>query len=287
MKIIVLGKNGQVAQSLQDCIKSEVEIESIFLSRDDFSINSSDILSLVEKHRPNFIINCCAYTDVEGAEDDFENAYRVNALLLKYIGEASKKFNIPVIHFSTDYVFDGMKKESYIPSDQKNPLSVYGQTKSDGEDFLLNETEKAWILRTSWVYSPYGKNFFKTMYKLLRTRKRLTVISDQIGSPTAAHDLANAVLSIIKEPASYPYGVHHISGAGETSWFGFACEIQKNMRTNDILSSTMLEEITTEHYLTKAKRPLNSRLSADIFKLKSWKDSLAEVFKHYKEEENI
>lgn len=287
MKLLIFGKNGQVAQSLRDALMCREYINGTFLSRDDFTIDEQVICDLIKENQPSFIVNCAAYTDVEGAEDNYDAAYQTNALLPKYLGIASQKFNIPVIHFSTDYVFDGTKEGAYVTSDQKNPLSVYGKTKSLGEDFLLAETSRAWILRTSWVYSVYGKNFFKTMCDLLQTKETLNIISDQFGAPTAAHELAHVIVSIIETPENYPYGLHHVAGEGETSWLGLACAIQKLLLNENINSITVLSGILTQKYPTKAKRPLNSRLYSDIFQLKNWEESLQEVFKKYTKEIKI
>ena len=283
MKILVFGKNGQIARSLADLVGSHKRIDPIFLAHNEFTISEAGILDQVINSTPEFIVNCCAYTDVEGAEDDYENAYRVNALLPQYIGKAAHRVKTPVIHFSTDYVFDGTKDSAYLITDEKNSLSVYGKTKSDGEDFLLAETSDAYVLRTSWVYSPYGKNFFITMFNLLQSRESLSIISDQIGAPTAAHELASSILSIISQPKNYPLGIHHVTSSGETSWFGFANEIQNLMNENAINTPTVISKILTKNYPTKAKRPLNSRLHSDIFCLKSWQDSLNDVFKHRRE----
>jgi dTDP-4-dehydrorhamnose reductase len=281
MKLLVLGKQGQLAQCVRDECMNHATIDVTFIPKEDIEVSLSYFEKLLRNIKPDVVINCMAYTDVEGAEDNFDDANLINHLLPKYVAEATHALEMPFLHISTDYVFDGSKDAPYTVLDPKSPLSVYGKTKSDGEDAILASTNIAWILRTSWVYSIYGKNFFKTMIALLQNKDQLSIISDQCGAPTSAHQLAQQIVRIISEKNIIPYGVHHAVAAGETTWYDFAKEIQKLLNTNGLSSPTKISAINAIDYPTKAKRPQNSRLISEHITMATWSKELMSVFKNY------
>ena len=284
MKILVTGKNGQLGRSIQNLISNYDHHEFILVGRDELDLSSSESISKYFDAHSHFdvIINCAAYTAVDRAEDEAGVADQVNHLAVKQLAEFANSQNAKFIHISTDYVFDGKNESLYLESDNPNPMNVYGKTKLLGEkaaqDTMPNNLI---ILRTSWVYSEFGNNFVKTMLKLGNEMNEIKVVSDQIGSPTYASDLARAILHIISNDnfskKSFPTEVFHFSNMGETSWSDFAKEIFRLSNLN-----CKVNPISTDQYPTPAKRPKNTTLSKEKitnhFKLQIplWQQSLKE-----------
>ena len=272
MRILVTGKNGQLGKSIHKIVNSEVETYNslnshsfVFVGREELDLNSESNISHYFDSNDKFdiIINCAAYTAVDKAEEELELANQVNHLAVKQLAEVAKTQQAKLIHISTDYVFDGESDKPYTEADATNPINIYGRTKLAGEK-ALQETmpTDAIIIRTSWVYSEYGNNFVKTMLRLGKERDELSIVSDQIGSPTYATDLANAILDTMQNKAFKEVGqetqVYHYSNAGEISWYEFAKEIFE-------LESIpcVINPITTDQYPTPAKRPKNTLMGKD------------------------
>jgi len=294
MRILVTGKNGQLGRSIHKLVNIDTKINNdqssnnfIFVGREELDLNSkssiSDYFSINDKF--DIIINCAAYTQVDKAEQEVELANQINHLAVKQLAKIANKQQAKLIHISTDYVFDGKSDKPYTEIDKTNPINVYGKTKLAGENALQAVMPvNALIIRTSWVYSEYGNNFVSTMLRLGKERDELNVVSDQIGSPTYATDLACAILEIIKDKEfkeeDQTTQIYHYSNEGEISWYEFAKEIFKiaNIDCN-------VSPITTQQYPTPARRPVNASMQKDkmvrMFELKivGWKISLKLLFK--------
>ena len=249
-----------------------------------------------EQGRIQWIVNCSAYTAVEKAESDKETARALNADAPRNIARVAREIGAKLIHVSTDYVFDGTGNSPYKESDEKKPLGVYGQTKSDGEDEIQKTMTQYFIFRTSWLYGFDRPNFVYTMAKLMRSKEEIKVVNDQRGTPTFAADLAQAMLLAIKNvekagtnifsKESLPYGIYHFTDGGETSWFDFALEIQRLLKKHKRLSNDCkVLPCSTEEYGAKVKRPAYSVLSKEKIeaalkiKIPKWKDSLERFIK--------
>ena len=249
-KILVTGGNGQLAQCLKDVVKNDDELDVDFQDLPYLDITDKQQLeAYFSKNEFDYCINCAAYTAVDLAEEQSDLAYAVNAEGPKNLAEICKKYQVKLLHISTDFVFDGKKQTPYIETDTPNPLGVYGASKWQGERYIQEVMEDYFIIRTSWLYSEYGNNFMKTMLRLSETRDEISVVSDQIGSPTYAGDLAEILIKII---LSLPtnYGVYHYSNSGAISWYDFAVEIFKQFGRK-----IEVKPIKTEDYPTTAKRP--------------------------------
>ncbi|MBR4118673.1 MAG: dTDP-4-dehydrorhamnose reductase [Bacteroidales bacterium] len=279
--LLITGANGQLGNEMR-CIADRDNINSyIFTDVEELDItNFSDICNFVEIHKPDFIINCAAYTAVDKAEDDSEICAKINTLAVDNLANAAKIANAKVIHVSTDYVYGGDATMPYIESDTTNPKSVYGKTKLEGEIALANILpEQSITIRTSWLYSSFGRNFVKTMISLGKERESLNVVCDQRGTPTFARDLANAIMSIVNSN-KFESGIYNYSNEGECSWHEFACEIFK---IADI--DCMVNAITTDQYPTKAQRPAYSVLDKSKIKkvygleIPEWRESLKDCIK--------
>ena len=272
MRILVTGKNGQLGRSIYKLVNTDTRIDNnqsnnefIFVGREELDLSSESSIShyFDRSNKFDVIINCAAYTTVDKAEEEQELANQVNHLAVKQLTKIAKDQKAKLIHISTDYVFDGESDKPYIETDTTNPINVYGKTKLAGEKALQAlMPANAIIIRTSWVYSEYGNNFVKTMLRLGKERNELNVVSDQIGSPTYATDLAGAILEIIKNKefreGDQTTQVYHYSNEGEISWYEFAKEIFKIARVNCKVSS-----ITTQQYLISARRPRNTLMKKD------------------------
>jgi len=257
MKILITGSNGQVGSSLVNFLR---EYELIPLKRDDCDIYQSDqIKKTIDQHLPDLIINAAAYTDVDQAEIEIEHAYKANRDAPRLIAQKAFEYNIPLIHFSTDYVFDGYKVGEYVEDDATNPLGVYGQSKLAGEESVVEEGGKYYIFRTSWVYSNIGYNFFLTMKRLGHECKELKVVADQIGVPTSNIFIAKQVQKIIPQLSKNNTGIYNLVPDGLCSWYEFAKEIIS--QTNPNFNLDNLHSIQTHEFPTKAKRPQNSCLN--------------------------
>ena len=281
--IVVTGANGQVGQSIKLLSDLYPDVKFSFLTRDDLSISDREALnSFFQNQKPTVLINCAAYTAVDKAETEQELALSVNATAVETLAGICKEFNTKFVHISTDYVFDGNASIPYKESDPTNPINYYGFTKLQGENLAIAANPETIILRTSWVYAPHGKNFVKTMLKLMQDRTELNVVGDQFGSPTYAPDLAEALLKIALSDHIIP-GVYHFSNDGIISWFDFATAIAEISH-----SSCKVNAITTAQYPTPAKRPSYSGLNKSkilsnySIKLKPWRDSLQDCIQKLK-----
>jgi dTDP-4-dehydrorhamnose reductase len=282
MKILVAGASGQVATCLAMLGGSEADHQLTCLGRPALDITQEhQVFEIMSRHRPQIIVNASAYTDVERAEDEPEAAMAVNAHGVSHLAKAADRLKIPLIHISTDYVFSGDKETPYIETDQVGPINAYGRSKLAGELAIQSTLENYIILRSSWVYSPFGKNFMKTMMSLFQTRDQLNVVADQIGNPTSAWDIARTILDLCSARANgnQSSGLYHLAGSGTTSWHGFATaisELSKLAGGRDVA----INPIASSAYPTKARRPRNSAL--DTRKIESdfgihlplWQDSL-------------
>ena len=293
MVILVTGAGGQLGQSLQFLAKSqfsiniknkkENDLEFIFCNSTELDItDDTNVQNIFEKYKPNFCINTAAYTAVDKAESEPEKAHLINVVGAKNLAVTCNQYNATLLHISTDFVFDGSKKRPYTEIDIPNPAGVYGQTKLDGEKAVQEICAKHYIIRTSWVYSQFGNNFLKTMLRLASEKDSLSVVNDQIGTPTNAVDLAAVLIKIIQNSIQHPtknnYGIYNFSNEGHCSWYDFALEIF--LRHN---SAIQLQPIATSGYPTPAKRPAYSVLDKSKIKevfgieIMDWKDSLKTV----------
>lgn len=283
MQILVTGKNGQLGSEIQQLKCNYPEYNFVFTDRNELDISDEkSVKSFFLKNEIDLIINCAAYTAVDKSEDEVELSYCTNVTGVKNLIEICENTNKKLIHISTDYVFDGTSNIPYKESDPVNPISVYGKTKREGEEIVLNSTVDALIIRTSWIYSSFGNNFVKTMLRIGKDKERLDVIYDQIGTPTYAKDLANACLSLVSKTNQWQKDqkIYHFSNEGITSWYDFATAI---MEISEIDCTVM--PIETFQYITKAVRPqysvLNKRKIKDDFKIeiRHWRSALNEMLK--------
>ena len=274
-KILVTGANGQLGQCLQKISSQFEEFEFIFTDSETLDItNKEEVNDFFWQNAPDFCINAAAYTAVDLAETDIEKAFLVNADGTENLAEACAENNAQFIHVSTDYVFDGENNLAYTEEDFTNPLGVYGASKLAGDELALEVNPCSVILRTSWVYSEFGKNFVKTMLNLFAAKEELNIVADQFGQPTNANDLAEAIMKIIKSEKISP-GIFNFSNLGRISWFDFAEKIAELSE-----AKIKLNAIETSQYPTPATRPKNSVLDLDkisktyAIQLKPWEESL-------------
>ena len=272
MKILVTGRDGQVAQSLAERAAGH---ELVFAARPDFDLlDPASMDGTIERVRPDLIVSAAAYTAVDQAEDEPETAMAVNGEAPGVIGRAAARIDAAVLHLSTDYVFDGSGERAWTEDDRTAPIGTYGKTKLAGEEALAASGARYAILRTAWVYSPFGNNFVKTMLRLAETRDALNVVADQYGNPTSALDIADALLTVANrwqaEPRHGANSVYHFAGTGTTDWADFARAIFAESVEHGGPSCTVAG-IPAADYPTKAVRPANSRLDCSRF---------AETFEH-------
>ncbi|WP_339670080.1 dTDP-4-dehydrorhamnose reductase [Dasania marina] len=256
--IAVIGKNGQLASELAQLKADNVEIMTF--GRDDIDVFSVKILlDTFRLHQINAVINACAYTEVDLAETEPERAYLMNAQAVENLAQACKQLSLHLVHVSTDYVFSGDKGRPYLPNDTISPMGVYGKSKAEGEKYVKNILDhKGCIIRTSWVYSVHGKNFVKTMINLMGVKSELGVVSDQVGTPTSAKNLAQVCFLAAINNVS---GIHHYTDAGVASWYDFAVTIQSISYKYGLLDKEIvINPINTEDYPASAKRPFYSVL---------------------------
>jgi len=257
MKILITGINGQVGHALMRELNDH---ELIGLSRQDYDLTNLDqIKQVIDQHQPELIINPAAYTKVDQAEVEPELAFQINRDAPKVMAEKAREYHIPLIHFSTDYVFDGEKKEAYVENDPTHPLGVYGQSKCAGEEAIQEVGGLIYIFRTSWVYSNVGHNFFLTMKKLSHERDELKVVADQLGVPTSNTFIAEQIKAIITQHKENNTGVYHLVPDGSSSWHEFAKQIIS--QTNPQFSLENLHAIQTHKFPSKTQRPKNSILN--------------------------
>lgn len=276
MKILVTGAKGQLGQVFQ---KKEKQIKAEFIFQNSKALDITDFDTLekyFQKNNFDYCVNCAAYTDVEGAESDKEKAFLVNATAVEHLAKLCQKHQVVLIHPSTDYVFDGQKKSAYSENDQTHPINVYGASKLEGERHIQKHLTTHFILRTSWLYSEFGKNFFTFIKgQIDQNAKEVSITTEQKGTPTNANDLAAFILWLISQK-SKDYGIYHFSNKGSLTWYDFTLKIKA-------LYKSALEVKAVAHFETKAKRPENSTLDKSKltmhfnYEVKSWEKSLANL----------
>lgn len=288
MNILLLGKDGQVGFELQRSLSLIGNLKSC----NRLEVNLLDIesiTSVISKFQPDIIVNAAAYTAVDKAEEDFITAYKINSDAVSLIAHEAKKNNSWLIHYSTDYVYDGKKSDPYLETDKTSPLNKYGLTKLDGEEAVRSSGCKHMIFRTSWVYSLTGKNFIKTILSLAREKDELSIVSDQIGAPTSAELIADVTMLCLRDIISDVdnsdkfSGLYHLSALGEVSWYEIAKFILEEISVNGIKTQLLLDKllpINSNQFKSAAVRPKNSRLNTDKLKntfniyLPNWKYSV-------------
>lgn len=274
IKILITGAKGQLGQSLRQSLKNK-DFEVVYTGSEELDItDAKKINALLEKGQFTYCINAAAYTDVDGAESDKASAFLINAESVKYLAKACLATDCILIHISTDFVFDGTKKKAYTEQDATNPINIYGQSKLRGEELIKEFMEKYFIIRTSWLYSEYGKNFYRTMTRLAEQKNEINVVNDQWGCPTYAGDLADFIVALISQGFD-KYGIYHFSNDGLLTWYDFARAIFKLQSVN-----IKINPITSSEYPTPALRPAFSKLDTTLlsssfgFVMKDWKESL-------------
>lgn len=268
MKILITGCNGQVGSCLVKLLNQMPEIEFRAVDREQLDITDCEAVNkLVNEFKPNAIINAAAYTAVDKAEQEVELSYAINLDGPRFLAQAANSVGATILHISTDYVFAGDKDGEYVETDNVAPQGVYGQSKLDGELAVAAACSRHIILRTAWVFCETGNNFVKTMLRLAQTRDELGVVADQVGGPTYAGDIAHALIVIAKalHAGNIHYGVYHFAGMPHVSWHQFASEIFIKANEQNVLrigsnKQMHLNAITSDQYLTPAKRPANSKL---------------------------
>jgi dTDP-4-dehydrorhamnose reductase len=270
VKLLITGAKGQVGSAI--CrIAAGYPFDMTGLDSSELNITDPDaIKKCFDKHQPDFVVNAAAYTAVDKAEAEPEKAELVNAVAAGYLAEAAARRNIPLVHISTDYVFDGAKPEPYVETDVVEPLGIYGRTKLHGEQRVQQHNDKYIILRTSWVFGLEGKNFPKTMLRLVLEKKsQIGVVADQTGCPTFADDIARAILDIARQyerNRELPWGVYHYAGQQACTWYDFAACLFKKARERGVINiKPDLKPLKTAEYPTAARRPANSVLNCQKF----------------------
>ena len=282
-KLLITGGNGQLAACLKDLSSNFPEYEFLYTDYAELDITDfNNLRDYFKEHSIQWCVNCAAYTAVDKAESEKGLASSVNEFGAENLAKICNEFHVKLIHISTDFVFDGKSSKPYLESDSTSPLSVYGETKRQGELAVQNHLHSYFIIRTSWLYSEHGNNFLKTMLRLSETRPELNVVADQIGTPTYAGDLAALIMKIIGTN-SEAYGLYHYSNDGVASWFDFAKTIFKF--TDSVVK---IKPIPTTEYPTPAQRPKYSVLDKSKIKktfkltIPEWEDSLQEALKKIK-----
>ena len=290
MKILLTGSNGQVGFELNKKLSALGEV--IATDREELDLtNLNAIRTFIDQIKPDIIINLAAYTAVDKAESETDLAYQINTLAPEVLASMAAELDIPLIHFSTDYVFDGLKNEPYVETDLTNPQSVYGKTKCEGEEKIRTHAKHI-ILRTSWVFGSHGHNFLKTILRLIQEKDSLNIVSDQWGSPASASMLSDVTLKIVdgilKNKNFKDYGTYHVTNDGETNWHQYASLIASELIKLNIkvkCAPDKIHPILTSEYPTAAKRPFNSRLITDKLKktfmleLPHWESEVKRVLK--------
>ena len=280
MKVLITGAGGQLGQCFKKQTQNFPEIDFTFATSQDLDLKQFAVVSAyLRQNKFDFCINCAAYTNVEQAEKEQEIAFLVNAESVKNLAEACENSEVKLIHFSTDYVFNGSKTQPYLETDEPAPLNVYGASKLSGERYIQEQTNRYLIFRTSWLYSDIGRNFFNTVRTKATAGETLNITTSQKGNPTNAYDLADFILKIVSANTN-AFGIYHYSNLGEATWFDFAEEILRLMNSN-----TPLKE--NNDFQTLAERPVYSVLSKqktlETFNLPivGWRESLNQLFKDY------
>ena len=284
---LVTGSKGQLGQCFYSIQSEFPQYQLLFPSQSEVDITQVQTLSnYIKKHPFEGIINCAAYTQVDQAETDADTALKINSEGVRTLVQFAEAKNLKLIHFSTDFVFDGIKKEEYLEDDQATPLSIYGQSKREGEVYLEKANCPSVNFRVSWLYSPFGKNFVKTIIKKCQSNIALKVVDDQFGKPTYGLDLARAVLSCLEHPDLFKHQTYHFAQGPRTTWFDFARKI-----TQLIGSNCKVKPIPSSAYPTAAKRPSNSALNTQRIEntlslnIRPWESALEECIKRIRENE--
>lgn len=279
MKILVFGKDGQVGFELQRSLVPLGDV--IALNRQQLDVcDTTAITKSVQQHRPDWIVNAAAYTAVDNAEAEAKLAMQINALAPEVMANAAKKFGCGLLHYSTDYVFDGSKTSPWLETDIASPINVYGQSKWLGEEAILASGCQHLIVRTSWVYDNRGHNFLNTMLHLAQSKESLTIVDDQIGAPTWSRHIADATGHLLRMATPKNNGVYHLTASGQTSWLGFA-EAIFTLAAQAGIKVPSTSPVSTKDYPTPAVRPLNSLLNGQkLFRdfglrLPDWQQSLS------------
>ena len=271
MKILLFGKNGQVGWELQRSLAPLGELIALSSSSEEFCGDLTDFAGIQQTLRqisPDIIVNAAAYTAVDKAESEPERAYALNAQAPAVLAQEAKRLNAWLIHYSTDYVFNGHSSQPYLETDDCDPLNVYGKSKLEGEKNILTSGCSHLIFRTSWVYAAHGNNFIKTILRLAQQRDKLTIVDDQVGSPTGAELIADITAHALRMAKQKPEisGLYHLTAGGSTSWYGFAKFILENAERMNYqlkIQSAALQPIPSRDFPLPAKRPFNSRLNTE------------------------
>jgi len=290
MKIFLTGKNGQLGFELQKKLSALGEV--IATDREELYLKDPDaIKKFIDQTKPDIIVNPAAYTAVDKAESEPDLAYQINVTAPEVLASMARELDIPLIHFSTDYVFDGLKKGAYVETDQTNPQSVYGKTKCEGEEKVRTHAKHI-ILRTNWVFGSHGDNFLKTMLRLFKEKESLNIVADQWGAPASASMLSEVTFKIVdnifKDKNFSDYGTYHVTSDGETNWQQYASLIAGELIKLNVkikCGSDQIRPILTSEYPTAAKRPLNSRLNCEklkktfVLELPHWESEVKKVLR--------
>lgn len=285
MKVLVTGANGQLGQDVMMQLEAH-KIDHLGTDRDTLDITSeTSVRNCMNAYNPDVVIHCAAYTAVDLAESHKDQCYQINVLGTRYLAESAADCGAKFVYISTDYVFDGKGTDAFTVNDQPNPVNYYGETKYQGELEVQHTLNEFFILRISWVFGVYGNNFVKTMLRLGCSRNDISVVSDQVGSPTYTKDVAEMILKMI---GTESYGIYHMTNGGFCSWADFATEIFRQSATQ-----CRVHPILTKDYKTEAVRPLNSRMETETTYLKfgmkqrSWQSALGDYLNKMKKEESM
>lgn len=284
---LLIGKNGQVGYDILPELEkisnvTAIDVETLDLTRPD------DVRQFVRSLRPDIVVNAAAYTAVDKAESEPELAEAINATAPEVLAQEVARTGSLLVHYSTDYVFDGTKSDPYVEEDPVCPINAYGRTKAEGEKSIRRAGCRHLIFRTSWVFSYRGNNFLLTILRLARQRDEFRIVNDQIGAPTSSQSLASATVEVLQHilsagGADENWGTYHMTAAGETSWFGFASEVFRQASPELLNKVPQLHPIPTSEYPTPARRPSNSRLNCEKLRSKfgvilpHWRDSIVRV----------
>ena len=286
MRILVSGANGQLGRELMR-LGTRAGLHMIPAARPNLDITRpASVAAAVRDPAPDLVVNAAAFTDVDGAETQVRTTFQVNRDGPAYLAAACADVAIPLIHISTDYVFDGLKNEPYVEADPIAPVGVYARSKAEGEAQVRALIREHFILRTSWLFSPFGRNFVKTMLRLGKEREGLTVVADQFGTPTSASDLAEAILAmaaLIRRNDAPLWGTYHYAGQGVASWYRFAQKIFEIAAGLGLFEPPPIEPVSSDQYPTRARRPPYSALDCTLIRQKldivcrPWPESLKTV----------
>lgn len=275
MRLVVTGRSGQVSTALQQACANRGDIECIAVGRPDLDLDKpQNVAAAIAATEPDVVVSAAAWTAVDDAEEERDAVYRANAESAGEVARGANLAKAPIIYLSSDYVFDGSKLGAWVEDDPTNPIGAYGASKLEGEKRTAQANPNYVILRTAWVYSPWGKNFVKTMLRLAESNHTLSVVDDQYGTPTSAFDISDAVLLVAKalrtEDFKFSSRVFHFAGNGSATWCDFATEIFRQTASQSLPTAKVLP-VKTQDYPTRAQRPFNSRLNSRNFcKTFSW-----------------